>query len=84
MLTIAALLEHLGLLHNIENGQYLLGNNAKKWIIYLYGDALLVNLHTARCDKIFLSWVMRNAWRCCYLLKNAIQKGQFHQLMHQL
>jgi hypothetical protein len=52
MLTNAALLVHLGLLHKIENGKYCLGDNAKKRIIYLYGEALLVKFHSTLYDKI--------------------------------
>ncbi len=89
MLTNAALLEHLRLLQKIENGKYLLGDNAKKWIIYLYRDALLVNLHSL-CMIRFLRQITQlghqeyveiflSAQECIF-----IQKSHFHQLMNQL
>jgi hypothetical protein len=89
MLTNAALLEHLGLLQRIENGKHLLGDNTKKQITYLYGDALLMNFHTALYDKILHQITqlcnqeyvetLLSAQECIF-----IQKGHFHQLMHQL
>jgi hypothetical protein len=89
MLTNAALLEHLGLLHKIQNGKYLLGDNAKKWIIYLYGDTLLVNLHTTLYNKILPQITKLGNQEYVETLLSAqdcifIQKGHFHQLMHQL
>ncbi len=89
MLTNADLLEHLGLLHKVENGKYCLGDNAKKWIIYLYRDALLMNLHTTLYNKILQQITQLGNQEFVEMLLSAqdhifIQKGQFHQLMHQL
>ncbi len=87
MLTNAALLEHLGLFHKIQNGKYLLGDNANKLIIYLYGDALSVNLHTTLYDKILRQITQLGNQEYVKTLLSAqdcmfIQKSHFHQLMH--
>ncbi len=52
MLTNASILESLSLLIKQPNGKYILGENAKKRTIFLYGDALTICLLSSLYDKI--------------------------------
>ena len=52
MLTNVALLEILGLLKPIDGGRYSLGKNAHHRRVFMYGDALSVNKHSALHDRI--------------------------------
>jgi hypothetical protein len=52
MLTNAAILEYLVFLLKADKGKYVLGDNAKEQVVFLYGDALTVNLHESLYDQI--------------------------------
>jgi hypothetical protein len=89
MLTTASILEVLGLLVKKPNGKYILGDNALKRSVFLYGDALAVCLHSTLCDNILQQITqLGNKEYVEILLKVQehvfVQKGQFHQQMHLL
>ncbi len=46
LLTNAALLENLGLLVKEKKGRFLLGPNAKKQTVFMYGNMLSVDFHS--------------------------------------
>jgi hypothetical protein len=52
MLTNAALLKLAGLVVKQTNGKFILGPNATKRHVFLYGDGLSVSLHSLIYDKI--------------------------------
>jgi hypothetical protein len=89
LLTNAALMEFLGLLTKAEKGLYKLGTNVKKRMVFLYGNALLVNFHNRLYDMILRKITqLGNKIYVETLLAGQkqilIQKGHFHQCMHQL
>ena len=89
MLTNVSLLELMGLLSKRTDGSDLfhLGPNALNRHIFLYGDALSVNLHSSLYDKILRQITRLGNKDYVDTLLQAqrrlfVQKGQFHQLMH--
>ena len=89
LLTNAALMEHLGLLTKATKGKYNLGPNAKKRTVFLYGDALSNNLRNILYDMILCKITHLGNKLYVETLLTAqkrilIQKGHFHQCMHQL
>ncbi len=90
MLTNTALLEALGLLEKEPNGKrYNLHPNALKHLVFVYGDALSVTLHSTLYDKILHGITRLVNKEYCKMLLSApkhlyIQKGQFHQQIHLL
>jgi hypothetical protein len=91
MLTNISLLELLGLVSKRTDGsgQFDLGTNALNRHIFLYGDALSVNLHSSLYDKTLrqLSRLGNKDYVTSLLDAHRrlfVQKGQFHQLMHHL
>jgi hypothetical protein len=89
MLTNASLLEILGLLTKRDGGLFDLGPNATKRCVFLYGDALSISLHSSLHDKILRQITRLGNENYVKILLAAqsrlfVQKGAFHQLMHQL
>jgi hypothetical protein len=89
LLTNAALLENIGLLVKEEKGCFLLGPNAKKRTVFMYGDALSVDFHSQLYDIIFQKITQLGNEEYVRTLLDAqsvviMQKGHFHLQMHQL
>ena len=91
MLTNASLLEVLGLLTKRldGSGNFDLGPNVKMRHVFLYGDALSVSLYGSLYDKILRQITQLGNEEYIKILLDAqsrifVQKGAFHQLMHQL
>ncbi len=85
----AAILNSVGLLKKEEHGKYSLGNRAEQRLVFMYGDALTVRLHGAIYDRTLRQITQLGNRNYIEVLLKAhdrvvIQKGQFHQLMHQL
>ncbi len=59
MLTTAALLKLAGLVVKQTNGKFILGPNATKRHVFLYGDGLSVSLYSTIYDKILrqITWL---------------------------
>jgi hypothetical protein len=89
ILTNASILESLGLLIKQPNGKYVLGENAKKSTIFLYGDALTVCLHFTLYDKILQQMTQLGNEESIRILLGTqervfVQKGCFHQQINLL
>ena len=88
-LTNVAILNSVGLLKKEEHGKYSLGDRAQQRLICVDGDALTVRLHGAIYDRTLRQITQLGNRKYIDVLLAAhdrvvIQKGQFHQLMHQL
>ncbi len=89
MLTNAALLKLAGLIVKQTNGKFILGPNATKRHVFLYGDGFSVNLYSTIYDKILRQITRLGNEEYVGTLLDAqdrifIQKGAFHQCMHHL
>jgi hypothetical protein len=89
LLTNAALLENLGLLVKKDKGCFLLGLNATKRTVFMYGDALSVDFHSRLYNIILQKITQLGNEDYVRMLLDAhsaviMQKGHFHQQMHQL
>jgi hypothetical protein len=89
MLTNTSILESIGLLDKRDKGRYSLGVGTKNQFIFMYGDALTASLYGLIYDRILRQLTQLGNQNYIETLLAAqervvVQKGQFHQLMHQL
>ena len=87
-MTSATLNESFGLIDKVKDAEFAFDNNAENRKIFLYGDALSVSTHSKLRLRIArkLTDIGSEEYVDTFLKANScifMQKGQFHQLMHQ-